>query len=188
MVEQQNYFNNKSKVKYIMTSIETVQGNITEYPADIIVNAANKSLLGGGGVDGAIHKAAGIELLEACRKLNGAETGEAKITDAFNIITATKIIHTVGPVYGWDPENAPIKLAQCYINSLNLATDFTTIVFPAISTGVFGYPKEEAAKVAVTTISTWLAEHPETSLKTITLIAFDDEDLIILEQAINNFS
>jgi O-acetyl-ADP-ribose deacetylase (regulator of RNase III) len=167
-----------------MTALLAFKGDITRYPSEVIVNAANSSLLGGGGVDGAIHRAAGPELLEACRKLNGARTGEAKMTDAFRISSAQKIIHTVGPVYtGRDPERSAELLASCYRNSLDLATGYHSIAFPAISTGVYHYPIEDATRVAVRTIRDWLAQHPDTTLETITLIAFSDADFDVIREA-----
>ena len=169
----------------VVTTLIAYQGDITRYPSDVIVNAANSSLLGGGGVDGAIHRAAGPELLEACRRLNGAHTGEAKITDAFRISTAEKIIHTVGPVYtGLDPERSAELLADCYRNSLDLAANYRSIAFPAISTGVYHYPIEDAERVAVSTIRAWLAAHPDTALETVTLIAFSDADFGVIDKAI----
>ena len=169
-----------------MTSITAIRADITRFPADAIVNAANTSLLGGGGVDGAIHRAAGPRLLEATRRLGGAHTGEAKMTDAFGIASAQKIIHTVGPVYAsQSPAESARLLADCYRNSLALATDLRSIAFPAISTGVYGYPIADAAAVAVDAIKGWLAQHPDTALQTVTLVAHSDSDLRVLEAAID---
>ena len=169
-----------------MTELIAFQGDITRYPSDVIVNAANSSLLGGGGVDGAIHRAAGPRLLEACRELGGAQTGEAKMTDAFNLRTAKKIIHTVGPVYtGLNPEQSAEKLASCYSSSLDLATDFESVTFPAISTGVYHYPIADATDVAIRTIRGWVAAHPDTALKTITLIAYSDADFATISEALS---
>jgi O-acetyl-ADP-ribose deacetylase len=169
----------------VMTELVAVKGNITTYPSDVIVNAANSSLLGGGGVDGAIHRAAGPDLLAACRLLHGAKTGEAKITDAFNITTAKKIVHTVGPVYtGLGPERSALMLASCYARSLDLASSYRSITFPAISTGIYRYPADEAAAVAVATIREWIATHPDSTLDTVTLIAFSDGDFEVLSAAI----
>jgi len=165
-----------------MTIIKAVQADITRLRADVIVNAANSSLLGGGGVDGAIHRAAGPGLLHACRLLGGANTGEAKMTDAFEITTATKIVHTVGPVYSGEADPATL-LARCYTNSLDLAAEFTSIAFPAISTGVYGYPIAEAAPVAVAAIRGWLATN-DTKLERITLVAHTSADLDVLSAAI----
>jgi len=168
-----------------MTELIVAQGDITRFTSDVIVNAANSSLLGGGGVDGAIHRAAGPELLEACRALNGASTGESKMTDAFRIGTAKKIIHTVGPVYSSrDPQESARLLASCYRTSLDLAEGYRSITFPAVSTGVYGYPMVEATGVAVRTIREWQAQHPQTSLETVTLIAFSAADFAVLSAAI----
>ena len=162
------------------------EGDITRYPSEVIVNAANESLLGGGGVDGAIHRAAGPELLEACRRLHGAKTGESKMTDAFGITTAKKIVHTVGPIYArYSPERAAELLADCYRTSLDLASGYDSIAFPAISTGVYGYPVRAAARVAVATIRDWIAQHPATALRRITLIAFSRPALEALQAAID---
>ena len=136
-------------------------GDITRLDVDAIVNAANKSLLGGGGVDGAIHRAAGPCLLEECRGLGGCETGEAKITDGYRL-KARHVIHTVGPVYRAGDTKCKLLLSDCYRNSLELAKahDIHTIAFPAISTGAYGYPRQEAAMVAILTITAWFAENP----------------------------
>jgi O-acetyl-ADP-ribose deacetylase (regulator of RNase III) len=170
-----------------VTTIEAFLGDITRFPADVIVNAANSSLLGGGGVDGAIHRAAGPELLDACRALGGARTGEAKMTDAFRIATATKIVHTVGPVYAAvAPEQAAELLASCYRGSLDLASHYESIAFPAISTGIYGYPIRQATDVAVATIRDWMKHNPECSLRTITLIAHSGSDFAILDAAVRS--
>ena len=143
------------------------QGDITKMECECIVNAANKSLLGGGGVDGAIHRAAGPKLLEECRRLGGCETGGAKITAGYNL-PADYVIHTVGPVYSGKTDDA-LKLADCYRNSLNLAKAYGihSIAFPAISTGVYGYPLDEAVPIAVDTASGWLSDNKGYGMKII---------------------
>lgn len=148
--------------------IRIVQGDITGLAVDAIVNAANEMMLGGGGVDGAIHDAAGEELLKACRKVPEVRpyvrcpTGEARITPGFRL-PAKFIIHTVGPVYRDGQHGEPERLAACYRNSLALAAenDCKSIAFPCISTGVYGYPIEEAAKIAVREVRTFLESHPD---------------------------
>ena len=143
--------------------IRVMIGDITQSDCMCVVNAANETLLGGGGVDGAIHMAAGPELLEECKALNGCNTGEAKITKGYNL-KAKYIIHTVGPRYPMD--NHENLLRQAYISSLDLAKQYgiTSIAFPAISTGKFSYPKKEATRIAVETVSGWIKDHPDYSI------------------------
>ncbi len=142
-----------------MIEIEVMQGDITKLAVDAIVNAANCSLLGGGGVDGAIHRAAGPDLLRACIPLNGCETGKAKITLGFKL-PAKFVIHTPGPVYRDGQHGEPALLESCYKSCLALAeeNDCETVAFPAISTGVYGYPWEEATEIAVRTVRNFPAQ------------------------------
>jgi O-acetyl-ADP-ribose deacetylase (regulator of RNase III) len=159
----------------IASRIQIVQGDITQLDVDAIVNAANESLLGGGGVDGAIHRAAGPELMEECRKLGGCPTGQAKMTGGYQL-KARHVIHTVGPVYDGGGYGEAELLASCYRESLRLARDagLTSIAFPCISTGIYGYPKSEACEIAVATVSEWLAKNDLP--REVTFCCFDAED------------
>lgn len=159
----------------ISSRIRIVQGDITRLSADAIVNAANESLLGGGGVDGAIHRAAGPGLLAECRALNGCRTGQAKITRGHRL-PARHVIHTVGPIYRGGLAGEADLLRSCYRESLALAKSASlgTVAFPCISTGIFGYPKAEACEIAVTTVAAWLAA--EELPQTVTFCCFGEED------------
>jgi len=171
--------------------IEVKVGDITEEDVDAIVNAANSSLLGGGGVDGAIHRAGGPAILAACRELRasrypqGLPTGEAVITTGGNL-RARHVIHTVGPVYGQNGGRDAILLAACYQNSVALAAaeGLATLAFPAISTGVYGYPKREAARVARSAIERALARHP--AITHVRLVFFSEGDAAIAREAGGN--
>lgn len=150
-----------------LKNIQIQHGNITDLAVDCIVNAANKTLLGGGGVDGAIHRKAGPGLLAECRTLGGCETGEAKITRGYNL-KAKHVIHTVGPVYTGSPWDAQ-QLHNCYWNSLCLAAayDLHSIAFPAISTGVYGYPIDEATEIALNAVTHWMRSFPNYDMEVI---------------------
>ncbi len=152
--------------------LELVQGDITKQEVDAIVNAANSSLLGGGGVDGAIHDAAGPQLLEECRKLGGCPTGSAKITRGYKL-KARHVIHAVGPVYRDGKHNEPALLASAYRTSLELASQnqCASIAFPAISTGAYGYPMPDAARIAFRTIIDYVEQHPE--IKWVRYVLYD---------------
>jgi O-acetyl-ADP-ribose deacetylase (regulator of RNase III) len=163
--------------------IEIVQGDITQLDVDVIVNAANKTLLGGGGVDGAIHRAAGPGLLEACRPLGGCETGQAKVTAGFNLL-ARHLIHTVGPIWQGGDKGEPRDLVSCYLASLGIAQklEAQSIAFPCISTGVYWFPPYLAARYEVAAIARYLTKHPEWTPRVI-LCAFDEGNLQFLNDA-----
>ena len=165
-----------------MTEIKIVRDDITRRQADAIVNAANRTLLGGSGVDGAIHRAAGPELLEECRKLRGCRTGEAKITRGHRL-PAKHVIHTVGPVYGEEQGREAELLASCYRESLTLARQHgcKSVSFPSISTGAYGYPLEEASRIALKTIREFIGEHPD-ALETVEIVTFSERDHRVYRQ------
>lgn len=163
--------------------IQLAQGDITTFAVDAIVNAANRSLLGGGGVDGAIHRAAGPELLQVCRTLGGCDTGQAKITPGFRL-PARFVIHTVGPVWFGGIKNEAALLASCYRESLRLACEhhLRTIAFPAISTGAYRYPLAAAAHIAATTVRAFLQDNSE--LERVYLVCFDRKTFQAYEKAL----
>jgi O-acetyl-ADP-ribose deacetylase (regulator of RNase III) len=172
--------------KKILDKLEVKQGDITKLEVDAIVNAANKSLLGGGGVDGAIHRAAGPRLLEECRTIGGCPTGEARITKGYKL-PASHVIHTVGPVYSGKPQDSRL-LTNCYENSLRLAVEnkVASIAFPAISCGVYGYPIEDACKIAVDTTCKFLKSNK--SVNKVIFILFSDQDLQVYQNYIKSLS
>ena len=157
-----------------MSHIQVIEADITSLKVDAIVNAANETLLGGGGVDGAIHRAAGPELLEACRGLNGCKTGQAKITPGFQL-PARFVIHTVGPVWHGGSQNEEALLRSCYAESMKLAAqnDVSAIAFPAISCGVYRYPVAKACKIALNEIRRQLPGCPK--LEQVYLVCFDEQ-------------
>ena len=166
-------------------AVNTLKGDITKLKADAIVNAANNSLLGGGGVDGCIHRCAGPLLLEECRKLHGCETGKAKMTKGYDL-PASYVIHTVGPIWQGGNKGEEALLASCYEESLKIAKEnnFKTIAFPLISGGVYGYPKKEAVKVALTSFKKFSREnHME-----ISLVLFDEDTYLSAKEILKEIS
>ena len=169
-----------------MSRIEIIQGDITRQAVDAIVNAANCSLLGGGGVDGAIHRAAGPELLAECRTLHGCETGKAKITKGYRL-PAKHVIHTPGPVWRGGTHGEPELLASCYRSCLTLAAEngCKTVDFPSISTGVYSYPLDRAARIAIRTIGDFLTEHPE--IERVRMVCFDSRTKAAYDAALKEW-
>lgn len=167
-----------------MGKIEIIEGDITKQAVDAIVNAANCSLLGGGGVDGAIHRAAGPELLAECRTLNGCETGKAKITKGYRL-PAKYVIHTPGPIWHGGGRGEAELLASCYRSCLALASGYgcKTVDFPSISTGVYRFPLDKAAAIAISTISDYLKTHDD--IERVRMVCFDSRTLAQYEKALN---
>jgi O-acetyl-ADP-ribose deacetylase (regulator of RNase III) len=166
--------------------LDLVTGDITRFPADAVVNAANESLLGGGGVDGAIHRAGGPAILEECRHLGGCRPGEAKLTTAGRL-PARYVVHTVGPRYYADPEGAPAVLGAAYRSSLALAEGHGchSVAFPSIATGAFGYPVDAAAAVALGEVAAYLrSPRPARSLEAVTFVLFDDPTRAVYARAL----
>ena len=165
--------------------IELLQGDITEQDTDAIVNAANRTLLGGGGVDGAIHRAAGPQLLAECRTLGGCETGDAKITQGYKL-KAKHVIHTVGPIYFSAGKKAPDLLASCYRRSLEVASahKLHSVAFPSISTGAYGYPLEEAAPIALKTVRDYLKRHSD--IQRVRFVLFGKDTYQAYEKALKD--
>jgi O-acetyl-ADP-ribose deacetylase len=167
----------------MVATLRAVQADITRLEVDVIVNAANPSLLGGGGVDGAIHRAAGPELLAACRRLGGCDTGDARLTPGFRL-PARWVVHTVGPVWQGGRAGEPALLASCYRRALALAAgqDARSIAIPCISTGVYGYPAAPAARLAVDTVRSALADAALTALQEVLFCCFSATDLALYDE------
>ncbi|TCT19656.1 O-acetyl-ADP-ribose deacetylase (regulator of RNase III) [Melghiribacillus thermohalophilus] len=169
-----------------MTAIDVIKGDISRIEVDAIVNAANEQLAGGGGVDGAIHRAGGPAIMEECRQIGGCPTGEAVMTTAGNL-PAKKVIHTVGPIWRGGNQNEARLLASCYRQSMELAVkqNLYTIAFPNISTGVYGYPKEEAAGVAIKTVREFIKK--KKGLEKVMFVCFDEENYRLYKKVIKEW-
>jgi O-acetyl-ADP-ribose deacetylase (regulator of RNase III) len=168
-----------------MTNIELIQADITQLTVDAIVNAAKNSLLGGGGVDGAIHRAAGPRLLAECSALGGCPTGEARITNGYNL-RSKHVIHTVGPVWQGGNNNESLLLANCYRNSLKLAAESgcRSVAFPNISTGIYGFPKLEAAEIAISEVKLFLGSN--SLIEQVLFCCYDNENYLIYNKILQN--
>jgi O-acetyl-ADP-ribose deacetylase len=177
MTPEQTSHGNLQELRESSAKLQAVQGDITRLDVDAIVNAANSSLLGGGGVDGAIHRAAGPDLLNECRGLNGCRTGQAKITKGYRL-KARHIIHTVGPIWNGGKQSERERLHDCYTNSLRLAAEsgLASVAFPSISTGVYRFPPDEAAKIAVEAVRSFL--ETECSINEVIFCCFSEADFI----------
>ncbi len=164
-------------------NIKIIKEDITKIDVDAIVNAANSTLLGGGGVDGAIHRAAGIELYNECKTLGGCKTGEAKITKGYHL-KAKFVIHTVGPIWNGGKHQEEMFLKNCYLNSLSLAEEnnITSIAFPNISTGVYRFPKLPAAEIAINSVLEYRNLNPNSTIKQVYFVCFDEENHSIYEK------
>lgn len=176
----------KDNIISMESKLLAIQGDITKLHVDAIVNAANHSLLGGGGVDGAIHRAAGRELYEECKTLGGCRTGDAKITKGYKL-PAKYVIHTVGPIYGRENGREAELLANCYKNSLRLAMEHSikTIAFPSISTGAYGYPVEEASRIAINTVKEFL-DAEKTHVEKVYFVTFSDADFKLYQKLLSD--